>query len=205
MDIRDLQNENGEVSSVKNQTLIDKAESERRKLSPLSANEMNLVARAAELQDFDQADAVAEALTDPITSVRQQLLAGLVTHAEAAQLENAAAEAEKRIREFALTGDDDFDDVLFDCIKILEVKGEDYTIGTGDRLHNFKTVAEFTGLTPEQVLGVYFYKHVSAIFSFIKKGGKSESEPIEGRIADCINYMLLFHKMVRERNRGNLK
>lgn len=102
-----------------------------------------------------------------------------------------------------LTGDADFDDILWKCIDILKVKGDDYTIGTGDRLHNFKTVAEFTSLTPEKTLGVYFYKHVSAIFAFIK-GGK-ESEPIEGRIADIINYMLLFYKMVLERRRGKLK
>lgn len=104
-----------------------------------------------------------------------------------------------------LTGDNDFDEMLQKCIDILKVKGDDYTMGTGDRLHNFKTVAEFTGMTPEQVLGVYFYKHVSAVFSFIKSGGQSESEPIDGRISDCINYMLLFQKMVQERRRGNLK
>jgi len=104
-----------------------------------------------------------------------------------------------------LTGDPDFDSMIASCIKILEVKGEDYTIGTKDRLHNFKTVAEFTGVTPEESLGIYLYKHMSSIFAYIKSGGKSQSEPIEGRIADVINYMLLFHKMVLERSRGNLK
>jgi hypothetical protein len=104
-----------------------------------------------------------------------------------------------------LTGDQDMDVLFESCIKILGVKGKDYTIGTNDRLHNFKTVAEFTGQTPEQVLGTYFYKHVSAIFSFIKSGGQNESEPIEGRIADCVNYMLLFQKMVQARKRGELK
>ena len=104
-----------------------------------------------------------------------------------------------------LTGDEDFDELIMKCVEILKVKGADYTIGTGDRLHNFKTVAEFTGMTPEQTLGVYLYKHISAIFAFIKKGGATESEPIEGRIADVVNYMLLFHKMVQERKRGNLK
>lgn len=104
-----------------------------------------------------------------------------------------------------LTKDEDFDSVIKECIKVLAVKGDDYTIGTGDRLHNFKSVAEFTGMTPEQVLGVYFYKHVSAIFAYIKNGKQSESEPIEGRITDVINYMLLFNKMVQERKRGNIK
>jgi len=105
----------------------------------------------------------------------------------------------------AFTGDDDFDSLLQKCIEVLRVKGKDYTIGTGDRLHNFKTVGEFTGMTPEQSLGVYLYKHISAIFAYIKKGDQSESEPIEGRVTDVINYMLLFHKMIQERKRGNLK
>ena len=103
-----------------------------------------------------------------------------------------------------LTQDEDFDSAIKECIKVLQVKGDDYTIGTGDRLHNFKSVASFTGMTPEQVLGVYFYKHISAIFAYIKNGKQSESEPIEGRIVDAINYMLLFNKMVQERKRGKL-
>lgn len=98
-----------------------------------------------------------------------------------------------------MTGDRDFDDMLSKCVETLKVKGADYTIGMSDRLHNFRTAAEFTGLTKEQVLGTYLYKHVAAIFAYIK--GKTESEPIEGRICDVINYMLLFAKMVREQNR----
>lgn len=103
-----------------------------------------------------------------------------------------------------LTGDKDIDELLDKCIKILETKGDDYTIGTGDRLHNFKTVAEFTGMFPEQALGIYLYKHMSAVYAYIKTGKKNESEPIEGRIADVVNYMLLFYKMVQERKRGNM-
>jgi hypothetical protein len=104
-----------------------------------------------------------------------------------------------------LTGDQDFDEILEECFNILGVKGDDYTIGTHDRLHNFKTVSGFTGMTPPAVLGVYFYKHVAAIFAYIKSNGKKQSEPISGRIADCINYMLLFYKMVKEIERGNIK
>lgn len=103
-----------------------------------------------------------------------------------------------------LTGDEDFDSLLRQCVHLLAVKGKDYTIGTEDKLHNFKTVGEFTGMTPEQTLGVYFYKHIAAIFAYIKNSGQSESEPIEGRIADAVNYLLLFNKMVQERKRGSL-
>lgn len=101
-----------------------------------------------------------------------------------------------------ITGDPDFDEILDKCCEILGVKGADYTIGNKDRLHNFRTVGNFCDLSPMQALGVYFYKHVSAIFAFIKNGGQSESEPIDGRIADVINYMLLFYKMVKEQKNG---
>lgn len=97
-----------------------------------------------------------------------------------------------------MTGDPDIDAMLERCFKILKVKGDDYTIGNAekDRLHNFRTVANFTGLGMPAVWAVYFYKHVSAIFSFVKGG--TESEPIEERIADAINYLLLLSKMVAE-------
>lgn len=97
-----------------------------------------------------------------------------------------------------LTGDVDFDELLKKCISILKVKGADYTIGTGDKLHNFKTTSEFMGLTPKQVLGTFLYKHMSAVFAYIKNDGQTESEPISGRLADVINYMLLLHKMIKE-------
>jgi len=102
-------------------------------------------------------------------------------------------------KDLVLTGDEDFDSMLLKCIEVMRVKSVDYTIGTGDKLHNFKTVAAFMNTTPEQVLGVYLYKHISALYAYIKNGGQSESEPIDGRIADIINYMLLFNKMVNEK------
>jgi hypothetical protein len=54
------------------------------------------------------------------------------------------------------------------------------------------------GLTPKQALGVYLYKHMSAVFNYIKSNGQSESEPIQERIKDVINYMLLFALMIEE-------
>jgi len=39
------------------------------------------------------------------------------------------------------------------------------------------------------------------VFNYVKSGGQSESEPIEGRICDCINYLLLFSKQVAEKKR----
>ncbi len=98
-----------------------------------------------------------------------------------------------------MTGDADLDGLLEQCFKVFKVKGDDYTIGNADRLHNFRTNAEFVGLDMMQVWSVFFYKHLAAIFSYVKTAGKSQSEPIEERILDAINYLLLFYKMVKER------
>jgi hypothetical protein len=85
------------------------------------------------------------------------------------------------------------------CWKIYDHKGNDYTRGKGDldRTDNFKMAAENNGVTPLQAWGVYFYKHVSAVWRFLKDG-KVESEPIEGRIYDVINYSILLLLIVKE-------
>jgi hypothetical protein len=98
-----------------------------------------------------------------------------------------------------LTGDRDFDEMLRDCVKTLESKGAEYTIGSKDRLANFKKVAESVDSSMEKVWFTYFYKHYSAVASYIKNGCQVKSnEPIQGRIMDCIVYLLLFHKMTKE-------
>ena len=101
-----------------------------------------------------------------------------------------------------LTGDDDFDEALNKCAQVLEVKGKDYTIGNTDRMHNFKTAASNFGITPLQSIGLYMYKHMAAVMSYIKSGGQNESEPIEMRIVDNINYLLFLYKMVQEEKRS---
>jgi hypothetical protein len=98
----------------------------------------------------------------------------------------------------SMTGDADFDEALNKCAEVLTNKGRDYAVGSTDRLHNFKTAAEFLGLRPIQTWSVYAYKHMAAIFAYVKNGGQHESEPIEGRIVDLINYLLLLYKMVKE-------
>lgn len=81
--------------------------------------------------------------------------------------------------------------------KILKQKGADYTRHSADRLANFKRGAEGLGLSPLQVWAVYFSKHVDAIMSFVKTG-KVESEAIEGRFDDAINYLYLGEALIRE-------
>lgn len=94
-----------------------------------------------------------------------------------------------------ITADEDFRECIAACDAILKVKGNDYTQGD-DRLKNFDRNGARLGLRPEQVLAVYMNKHLDAIETYLRRGAV-ESEPIEGRIQDAINYLLLLYKMVR--------
>lgn len=111
-------------------------------------------------------------------------------------------ESRRRVLAGALTGDTDMDSILLRSLDVLAVKGTDYTVGTGDRLHNFKMAGEFNGITPARALNVYLYKHYTAVANYVKSEGRSESEPIEERLVDVINYCLLLAKLVAEAKRG---
>jgi len=102
-----------------------------------------------------------------------------------------------------LTGDPEFDQMLADCISTMSSKGKEYTIGSQDRLANFRRVGEQVDEPMEKVWFTYFYKHYSAVVAYIKNGCKVQSnEPIQSRIMDCIVYLLLFHKMSQEIERS---
>lgn len=92
----------------------------------------------------------------------------------------------------ALLEDEHFRDVMLNCWAIYQRKGNDYTrgVGEGNRLDNFDRAAESVGVTWLQGWGVYFFKHVSALWRFVKEGFV-ESEPIEQRCYDIINYVIL--------------
>jgi len=75
-------------------------------------------------------------------------------------------------------------------------KGNDYS-GMVDVNSNFKRLGERLGLSPMQILWVYLVKHLDAIETFIKDG-KVKSEPIEGRIIDAVNYLLILNSLIKE-------
>lgn len=81
--------------------------------------------------------------------------------------------------------------------QLLKVKGADYTRHSVDRLSNFKRNAAALDTSPLLVWAVYFNKHIDAIMAFVKTG-KTESEAIEGRIDDAINYLYLLEGLVKE-------
>lgn len=76
-------------------------------------------------------------------------------------------------------------------------KGKDYA-GDDDALSNFKRQAANLGLTAEQIWGVYAGKHWDAVMSYCRHG-QVESEPIEGRIHDCILYCFLLLGLIEEK------
>lgn len=100
----------------------------------------------------------------------------------------------------------EFQAVVDKAFEIYNRKGDDYTIGQAqiDRLANFRATAELLGITMFQTFAVHWYKHVSAVLAYAKTG-KVESEGIEGRLLDLINYAILAHQIVQETSKPNSK
>ena len=76
-----------------------------------------------------------------------------------------------------------------------------------DRLANFKEVSAQIGVDPLAVAGVYWYKHVAAVQTFIRRVASGESaadvveslsEDIEGRIMDCQEYLDIIAALIQE-------
>jgi len=87
-----------------------------------------------------------------------------------------------------------------ECLETLLKKGKDYS-SSEDCLSNFKRNAERLGLTKYQVWLVYFMKHVDSICNAVKSNPDNpqvESEPLEGRITDIINYALILEALITE-------
>ena len=86
------------------------------------------------------------------------------------------------------------------CFDIMKTKGRDYS-SKDDRFKSIKNLSERTGIPVEKCFGILLLKNIDAIFTWIKEG-KLHSEPIEERIADTINYLLLIEGWIHEQ--GNL-
>src|SRR6185295_12978655 len=91
------------------------------------------------------------------------------------------------------TGDADFDRMLARVVDTVASKGKEYTVGSADRLANFRGVGQDVDVPMEKVWYTFFNKHYRALQSYIKNGCKVQSnEGIDGRILDLIVYLLLF-------------
>lgn len=81
-------------------------------------------------------------------------------------------------------------------LQTLKSKQGDYTVNE-DRVFQFKAIAEWTGLSPLQVWEVLFFKHVTAIRSFILKG-ETSAEQIQHRTMDVANYCVLLEALIED-------
>lgn len=86
-----------------------------------------------------------------------------------------------------------------ECIEIIRKKNADYSQGEqkGDRIAGFRKIAADMELPMRKVWGVFFSKHMQAIKKFLKDG-YVESEPIDQRINDAINYLVLLGPIIEE-------
>ena len=89
-----------------------------------------------------------------------------------------------------------------ETLSLSDTKRIEYTEGNHNDnvLWNFDNISSNLGIAPIEVLSVYLSKHISSLFSYFKTR-KTYSEPIEERVKDIINYLLLMVAMI-ERDRG---
>lgn len=90
------------------------------------------------------------------------------------------------------------DDTFSKAKQIAESKGKDYTLESKDALANFKEGGKALEINPKVVAWVFMNKHYQAITNYVKTNGQSESEPIEERIKDMINYLILLLGLIHE-------
>ena len=108
----------------------------------------------------------------------------------------------------------DIESVFEQCKKILVQKGREYQCTKEDGCNvfaNFERLADDIGLNRESILWVYFSKHRDSIATFIRDLEKNKlsieeqeenlSEPINGRIIDAINYLLIINSMINSKRK----
>lgn len=109
------------------------------------------------------------------------------------------------------TGDPEIDDMMQKVVSTIGTKGAEYTIGSVDRLANFRRASDRAKLRGkpiemEDVWYIFFDKHFSAVDSYFKNGNKVISnEHISGRVMDCIVYFFLLHKIICEYEKKTTK
>lgn len=99
----------------------------------------------------------------------------------------------------AYLGDEVFAKRFADCIDLIKAKNSDYTQGTAerDRIAHFREAARDLELPMLKIWQVFVRKHWAAVQKFAN-GGNLESEPIDGRINDIINYMVLLGAIIED-------
>ena len=86
---------------------------------------------------------------------------------------------------------------IFNQVEKIHIEGQkEYAMNEDNVFANFERIATQIGdLNREQVLWVYFMKHVDGICSYIK-GHKSQREDVRGRLTDAIVYLCILWAMI---------
>ena len=77
-------------------------------------------------------------------------------------------------------------------------KRPSYTAGNADVLHNFKRDAISTGISPEQNWATHMLKQAAAIARWAQNPTAEQSEAIELRFADLLNYTKLGYALHKD-------
>ena len=75
---------------------------------------------------------------------------------------------------------------------------DEYARDTENVFANFERIASWMGKSKEEILMVYFLKHVDGIISWVH-GNESQREDVTGRITDAMTYMCLLWAMVESK------
>lgn len=94
-------------------------------------------------------------------------------------------------------GDEVFARRFVECMQIIRRKNADYSQNEQrhDRIAAFKRIARDIDVPVRKAWAVFAQKHWGAVMRYVKDG-LVESEPIDGRINDLINYLVLFGAIV---------
>jgi hypothetical protein len=85
---------------------------------------------------------------------------------------------------------------LFDkCNALLLKKGNDYSVPGECANANFFEIGTQSGTDALTVWAIFFLKHIKSIMKFIK-GDKLQTESVESRIIDAINYLAILHTIL---------
>lgn len=106
----------------------------------------------------------------------------------------------------AYLGDDFFARRFADCMELIRAKNADYSQGEqkGDRIAAFRRIGRDIDVSMQKVWAILAQKHWGAIMKYVKDG-ILESEPIEGRINDLINYFVLLSAIVEDERERQLQ
>ncbi len=80
--------------------------------------------------------------------------------------------------------------MILKCIEVMQTKGKEYTESSDNKLANFEAESLETNVPVLDIIHIFANKHQRAINNY-RKTGQVESEPLEMRFVDRIDYLFL--------------